>query len=123
MRFYKNAELRVIYVQTIKTGSTGTVFTGSVVDLTDFRGGALFLATCTTSSTAGANDKVVITLQHSTSSTHSDPFDDAFSFLPNSTGSAQVRMFNADELKRYVRMKAVMTGSFAVGLCGFGITT
>lgn len=118
-----NLSLKTIYVPATIAGSTGLVVTQSGVDLTAFDGVAYFVLSATTSSTAGATDKAAVKIQHSTASAHGDAsWADVTggSFVTNVTGSTQVIALNTNELAQYVRLKATVTGTYAVGLTVLG---
>jgi len=122
--FSGNLEIKTIYVPATCAGSTGLVMSGGVagVDVTKFDGPCVFVLSVSTSSTAGATDKIDVTVQTSTSSIHSDAYTDVVSFTRNVTGSTQFKVVNANELSKYARIKAVATGTFVVGLTMIGST-
>jgi hypothetical protein len=118
--------LTVIKVPTTQAGSTGTIFTQSGVDVSNFRGRVAFVFSARTSSTAGATDKCDAVVQHHTGSAHGDAdWTDVtgVSFVRNVTGSMQILYANADALNQYVRLKTTNTGTFAVGLSVVGDLT
>ena len=121
--FKRTLTITPVYVPASLAGSTGTIFTQSGVDITSYRGEVVFVLSATTSSTAGATDKVDVVVQHSTASAHGDAswanVTDG-SFVRNVTGSTQFVTVNADTLNKYVRLKATATGTFAVGLAVLG---
>lgn len=120
----RNPVLTAIYVPAQVSGSTGTIFTQSGVDLTDYEGTVRFILAATTSSTEGATDKVDVVIQHSTASAHGDASwanVTGLSFTRNVTGSVQMLSFNSNELNKFVRLKATATGTFIVGLAVVGV--